>query len=176
MYCTAGGADIKAEQGGAEQEAEKVRRRTEWFLLGHRLCVPAFAKLLGIGLHRLYKDVADVLDMRRGISGPSPPRNQEQFMICNEFFRSLYDSAAQPLALDPGPSTLGHPNDNSDTEDEEDARRRDEACMKEWCRSKPYSEEVASMVVGSSERVEKWLPGGRVIDLYWQFQAWRECS
>ena len=62
--------------------------RHDWYILGHQVCVRAFANLMGIGGNKLYKDIRLAIDGRRCLddSGPIHPRSTPQLDLCHHFF------------------------------------------------------------------------------------------
>ena len=71
--------------------------RTQWHLLGVRVCVVALAAILGVTPRTLYMRVHQAVDLRKGPWSVQPHAAPQQ-RIVDQFFAELYMSAAEHLA------------------------------------------------------------------------------
>ena len=72
--------------------------RTQLEICGSHICIEAFCRLLGMSRKRFYKLVNGEADLRTKESGTRPTFCPKQAQV-DEFFRDLYQSAAEPLAV-----------------------------------------------------------------------------
>ena len=72
--------------------------RTQLEICGSHICVESFCRLLGMSRKRFYKLVNGEPDLRTKESGTRPTFCPKQAQV-DEFFRDLYQSAAEPLAV-----------------------------------------------------------------------------
>ena len=164
MYTSEAAAEVSDPQVSGPTSRQS---RHDWYILGHQVCVRAFANLLGISTKKLYKDIRLAIDARRSLddSGPIYPRGTPQLDLCHHFFRQLYTSAAEVLPTAP-PHLRGDTEDSSDEQDELDG----------WSPDRPLIDIVGDSVgdLDPSQLSVRQLPLFSISDLYWQFQAWYE--
>lgn len=83
------------------EDKETITGRQEKTTLevsGVPICVSSFCRILGISRKRFYKLIYGEPDLRRTESGTKPAFCPQQAKV-DEFFRDIYQSAAEPLAI-----------------------------------------------------------------------------
>lgn len=168
MYTSEAASQVQGpEVSDPQVSGPRSGHRHDWYILGHKVCVPAFANLLGISTKKLYKNIRLAIDARRSLddAGPIHPRSAPQLDLCHHFFRALYTSAAEVLPM--APLRMG--GDSEDSSDEQDE-------LDGWSPDRPMVEIVGDSIgdLDPAQLPVRRLPLFSMSDLYWQFQAWYE--
>ena len=171
--------------------------RTQLEICGSHICVESFCRLLGMSRKRFYKLVNGEPDLRTKESGTRPTFCPKQAQV-DEFFRDLYQSAAEPPAgglhfsdelivawllycLFFSSSLLCYsnffylacqvvPESPGDLEAEAGITET----LKDWCALSSPVEFVVQNCGSSVHALRRYLPHGTPTDLYWQYLAWHE--
>lgn len=157
-YETAGDDSVSMQSAPATNTGPALR--TEWYLLGRRVCVQALAALLGMARRTLYKRVHGEVDGRKLALGP---RDAIQARMVDQFFVEVYWSAAEHLAED------------SSIKNVDRCIGEDDVAASPVNVSAPIWSPSA-VVLTEADLVTSWprryLQHGRLTNLWWQFLAW----
>ena len=138
--------------------AEDVALHTEWHLLGHRVCVTALVKLLGIGRRTFYSRIAGSVDGRK-LS--VHVRDALQGRIVDQFFFETYNSAAEHLA------------EEAPMEDDQLLPGVDSPVATDMCSIAWSPADFMARAEDTTRTLPKrFLQHCRLTDLWWQFVAW----
>ena len=159
-------------------------RATLWSLSGIRVCKENFVHLLGTSAKYIWKCIYGVPDLRKIRQQPAKKAEAVDF-----FFYELYQSAAEPLPTDPAARIRAGNSvdaditfDNGPWYQSGDGLNLGDASLEEeqvawqnWEPDRPITEVLHQLTVASKEAVVgaplRFLPHGRLHDLYWLFQA-----
>ena len=174
--------ESSAENHCWDTDAEQLAHRTTWYFEGQQICLPALCTLLGVGNKAMAKKLQGVVDQRRRISHGEPistkPALQRNFT--SMFFLELYHQSAEDL-----PETLHvqHVDENISAslgENDCDAptylhQISTESEIFSWTPEAAIVQNIMTLcTVDLSTVPVRHLPPGKLMSLFWQFQAWCE--
>jgi ferredoxin len=190
--------DNETRQQMSRWIADGMAGKRCWSLLGRRVCLPVWVRILGTSARWVRKAVQEIPDLRtqranlRSLPKPTPQGDR-----CDRFFRQLYMSAAEPLPEDgariakkrrrgAGAGSMVdadityddkpwlfagdtlHPDDDEGDEDPG-------AVPKDWNPDFPAIDSMCALALAGESCVvglpRRYLPHGCTKGLYWMFTA-----
>lgn len=183
--------DIQDVTDDEDAALEPLRTRTEWSFAGTVVCFSAFCALLGVGERTMLKQCRGALDMRRSSAsmGPCQPKRRldGRSLECDWFFLETYMTSTEPLpheeylagsSIDADLQVDGNPwlaADDVEANLTPTVLPSLDVSLDDWSSERSFSEH-AMLLIGDGEESlrnvpRRFLPHGRVHDLYWQMVA-----
>lgn len=178
----------EAEDSASSGQDDAISGRTQWSMAGTEVCFNAFCSLMGVTQRTLRRYCRGVLDMRRSIPGSEAQCRAAvdgPSLRCDWFLLELYMTAAEPLPHEE--YVNGRVDDNIEVDDSvwlattsEKSRASDSLPdvgqqLADWSADKHFTQHALLLAGEGSTALRgvprRYLPHGRVHDLYWQFLA-----
>ena len=176
----------KVTQDGESSDDEPLRSRTQWSLAGQDVCFSAFCTLLGVSEHTMLRHCRGDLDLRRNLPGAPAKKNPNGHgpaLMCDWFLLELYMTAAEPLPheqyicgnidgdieVDDNPWLAAGVDEVHEVLALPDISQE----LGEWTTDRSFSDHSLLLLGDGPDELRgvprRFLPHGRIHDLYWQF-------
>jgi hypothetical protein len=189
--------DNETRQQIARWIGDETGGKRRWSLLGRRVCLPVWVRILGTSARWVRKAVHEIPDLRTQRANLcSLPKPTPQSDRCDRFFRQLYMSAAEPLPEDgarvakqrrgAGAGSMVDADITHDEKpwlfagdklhpDDDDGDEDPGAVPKDWNPDLPTVDAVHALTLAGEGCVvglpRRYLPHGCTKNLYWMFSA-----
>ena len=176
-YMSAVGLDMTSGPGVVAREElfddDSIKNSVKWSLCGVRVCYANFVHLLGTNSPSISKSIRGMPDFRKtGRDLPAKPRPAPQAQHVDFFFYELYHSAAEPLPDRPTSSSVITTDVSLNGSPWHEEKDPDE--VMEWTPDAPSVERFVQLTVACHGVAVpgvpvRYLPHGKLHDLYWMF-------
>ncbi len=157
-----------ADDGSDEIEGvETFTSRTDWSLLGHRICVRRLLNVLGTHPQTFYKHVQGHLDKRKFNHKDTSPHG----MSVDQFFLELWFTAAESLPEDVDEGVELVFGEEPEVPRPESTTLPVHEHIPHWDPECNLLDEMATLGSGGALR-PKNIQHQRLMDLWWQYLAW----